>query len=111
MNTQNAIDKGKEAVERSGRELRAEIDDLTAQVEKLTGELGKLGRSGMRTARASAAQGLDALGRTRDDFAESVGRELAHVEERATVAIRERPVQTLGIAVAVGFLFAMFLRR
>lgn len=111
MNTQNAIEKGKDVTERSSRELRAEIDDLTAQVEQLGGELARLGRSGMRTARASAAQGLDALGRTRDDLAEGIGRELAHVEERASHAVRERPVQTLGVAVAAGFLLAMLLRR
>ncbi len=111
MNTQNSIEKTKDAAERSGRELRAEIDDLTAQVEKLAGELARLGRSGYRTAKASAAQGLDTLSRTRDDLAEGIGRELAHVEERASVAVRERPVQSLGIAVAAGFLLAMFLRR
>ena len=107
MNTQNA----KEAVDRSARDLRAEIDDLTSQVEKLAGELGRAGRSGVRSAKSTALQGLDALGRTKDDLAEGIGRELAHVEERASHAVRDRPVQSLGIALALGFLIAMFVRR
>ncbi len=109
MNTQNAIEKTKDALDSS--KLRAEIDELTAQVERLAGDLGRLGRSGVRSAKAGAAQGLDALGRTKDDLAEGIGRELAHVEERASHAVRERPVQSLGVAVAAGFLLAMLLRR
>lgn len=109
MNTQNAIEKTKEALDNS--KLRSEIDDLTSQVEQLAGELRRLGRSGVRAAKASASHGLDTLGRTKDDLAEGIGRELAHAEERASTVVRERPVQSLGVAVAVGFLLAIFLRR
>lgn len=109
MNTQNALEKTKEAMDNS--RLRSEIDALTAQVEQLGGELRRLGRSGVRAAKAGASHGIDTLGRTKDDLAEGIGRELAHVEERAGHVVRERPVQSLGVAVVAGFLLAMFLRR
>jgi ElaB/YqjD/DUF883 family membrane-anchored ribosome-binding protein len=109
MNTQSTVDKTKEALDNS--RLRGEIDDLTSQVERLHGELRRLGRSGVRAAKAGASHGLDALGRTKDDLAEGIGRELAHAEERASTVVRERPVQSLGVAIAIGFLLAIFLRR
>lgn len=109
MLSQNAIEKTKEVMDEA--KWRAEVDSLTAQVERLAGELGRLGRSGVRSAKVSAAQGINVLSRTTDDLAEGIGRELAHVEERAGLAVRERPVQSLAIALAAGFLIAMFLRR
>jgi ElaB/YqjD/DUF883 family membrane-anchored ribosome-binding protein len=115
MNTQNNIAKSKEAVDEASQrvstELRAELDNLNRQVEKLAGELSRLGRSGVRAARVGATEGLDALARTRDDITDIAGRELAHVEDRAAAAVRERPVQTLGLAVVMGFLIAIFMRR
>jgi ElaB/YqjD/DUF883 family membrane-anchored ribosome-binding protein len=111
MNTQSAIDKGKDAAERASREMRDEIEGLTAQVEKLASDLARIGKSGVKSARAGASQGLDVLGRTRAEVADGIGRELTHVQERAALEVRERPVQSLGLAVLLGFLLAIFLRR
>lgn len=111
MNTQTAIDRTKDTASRGRDELRSEIDTLAAQVERLASDMGRIGRSSFRSARANASDGLDALSRTGAGLSKSVGRELAHVEDRAVGAVRDRPLQTVGIAIAVGFLLGAVLRR
>lgn len=115
MTTQSAIDRTRDAagrtVDRAGREVRGELETLASQVEKLAAEIARLGKSGARSARAGAHQGYGVLSATGEDLVESIGRELSHVEDRVTGVVRDRPVQSLGAALAIGFLLALILRR
>jgi ElaB/YqjD/DUF883 family membrane-anchored ribosome-binding protein len=101
---QTVIEKGKDMFERGGdrtaRELRAEIERLSGRLEKLAGEASKQGRSGLKAAREGADKGVEIL-----------GRELSHYEDRAVGVVRDRPIESLVGAVALGVLITLLWRR
>lgn len=111
MATNTALEKTRDTAGRAGADMRAEIDSLSSQIERLAGDLSRLGRSSFRSARSNASDGLDVLSRKGAGLSRDIGRELSHVEDRAALAVRERPLQTVGVAVAIGFLLGAILRR
>ncbi len=107
----NALERAKDTSSRTSAELRSDLDTLASQIEKLAGDMSRLGRSGFRSARTNAYDRLDALSRTSAGLSRNLGRELSHAEDRASLAVRERPLQTVGVALAIGFLLGAVLRR
>lgn len=97
-------------------ELRKELSNLRAQVEKLTGEAVSQGRGEFRRLRdVTAGQAAELLREGESvfgDVSREVGRELRLAERRARETVRERPGQTAAVAaVGLGLLLVYLLRR
>lgn len=92
-------------------EMQAEIRDLRAQIERLAGRAAS--RSGRELRRLSAEAGDRAGGWLEEGEAlfGDVGRELRHVERRATATVRARPVESAALALGLGLAVVWLLRR
>ena len=85
-------------------QLRADFAALTETVSAYgKAEAGALKKRGEAYSDELVAQSKDALATFAD--------ELSRLERDVASQVREKPVQAIGIAAAVGFLAAMILRR
>lgn len=91
--------------------IRDEMKQLRAQIETATRGAARAGRTRFDRAKVSASDTMDDLVGEAEARLEEFGNELAHYEQRAIATVRERPMQSIGIALAVGFLIAFFFRR
>lgn len=91
--------------------LDKELVQLRAQVEKLAGTATSFGRGKLRRVGAGTRGRMDALLADGETMADDIGQELRLVEARALATVRERPLQSVGIALGIGFLLALLFRR
>ncbi|AXS40210.1 DUF883 family protein [Breoghania sp. L-A4] len=93
-------------------------DDIERNVERVRGDIAALaqsiskygaGKGGEYKARAGQA-GKD-IAKMSQETLDSLTKELAGLEKTMASQVRQKPLQSLGIAAGVGFLIAMLLRR
>lgn len=96
-------------------DLRKELAQLRGQVEKMMGKASSNGGAQIRRLGADASDRVGGLLHEGEalfgDVGRGVGRELRNVEKQATATVRERPVQSVALAIGVGFALAFLLRR
>lgn len=96
-------------------EIRAELARLRGEVEALLGKAATDGASGLRRLHGEASGRLAHLiddGEARfADARRGMGRELRLAERRAAAVVRERPVETVALALGVEIVLALLLRR
>lgn len=92
-------------------DLLKQINDIRADIAKLTKLVGDVGEASTAGLRSQAKERIDRL----SEFTEE---ELAALRERAGVAgqkftetVREQPLAAVGIAVGLGFLAALLMRK
>lgn len=96
-------------------DLQKELTHLRAQVEKMVGKAASDGGAKLRRFGSGASGRVGELARDGEalfgDVSREMGRELRLVEKRAVKTLRDRPVQSIALAVGVGFALAFLLRR
>ncbi|MFC3752292.1 DUF883 family protein [Aquamicrobium ahrensii] len=103
---------GKSATDnKSSTDLEAEIEQLKADIERLTKQLSETGEQGYNTARKAAAQGVEQLRVQGEAAMDSIKSNARDLEEQVLVNVREKPVTSLAIAAGLGFLIGLMSRR
>ena len=92
-------------------ELEADVRQLKADIEKLTKQLAATGQQGYGTAKRAAAEGVEHLRAQGEAAFDSLRGNARDLEEQMLAHVREKPVTSLAIAAAAGFLFALMSRR
>lgn len=103
---------GKSATDnKSSTDLEADIEQLKADIERLTKQLSETGEQGYNTARKAAAQGVEQLRVQGEAAMDSIKSNARDLEEQVLVNVREKPVTSLAIAAGLGFLIGLMSRR
>jgi ElaB/YqjD/DUF883 family membrane-anchored ribosome-binding protein len=105
-----ATDADKEG-SRAPEDLAAEIEQLKADIAKLTEQLRKTGEHSYGAARRAAAEGVEQLRAQGEAAYEGLRANAGELEQQLADTVREKPITALAIAAGVGFLFALFARR
>lgn len=96
-------------------DIRSELARLRGEVETLLGKAASDGGAKLRHLHGDASDRLGALVEEGEawlgDARGRLGRELRHAERRASATVRERPVQSVAVALGIGFVIALLLRR
>jgi ElaB/YqjD/DUF883 family membrane-anchored ribosome-binding protein len=92
-------------------DLQADIEQLKADIQELTEQLAKTGQHGYGAARRAAADSDEHLRAQGEAAFESMRGSAEDIEAQLVAKVREKPVTSLAIAAAVGFLFALLSRR
>ena len=96
---------------RTPEDLAADIEQLKADIAKLTEQLQETGEHSYGAARRAAAEGVDQLKAQGEAAMEVCGRAPTISSGRSRDSVREKPLTALAIAAGVGFLFALMARR
>ena len=96
---------------RSAEDLAAEIEQLKADIAKLTEQLRTTGQHSYGAARRAAAEGVDQLWAQGEAAYEGLKANATDLEQQVADSVREKPFTSLAIAAGVGFLFALLSRR
>ncbi len=91
--------------------LREELAALRKQVADLVGAAAADGQAKARRIGKEAFDTAGSLARDGEALAADVGRELLRAERRAVEVVRERPGQSLALALGLGLVIAVLLRR
>ncbi|MBO6554257.1 MAG: DUF883 family protein [Roseitalea sp.] len=91
--------------------LGAEIAALREEVAAVTDRLSKVAGAGVREAKQRGDESAMALQKTSDQLIDDLTRQLNEIEVKAGTAVRQHPIQALGIAAGIGFLAAILMRR
>ncbi|OCW56937.1 DUF883 family protein [Hoeflea olei] len=94
------------------------MDDIAERTARIREELAALGEAlagagavKAGVAREAAETRVDDLIRSGERLLADMSGQLSRAEKQMSTTVREKPVQSLGVAVAVGFLAAILLRR
>src|SRR5262249_25812882 len=96
---------------RAAEDLAADIEQLKADIAKLTKQLQETGQHTYGAARRAASEGVEQLRMQGEAAYEQLKSQAGDFEEQLTNTVREKPVTALAIAAGVGFLFAVMTRR
>ena len=92
-------------------DIEAKINQIRADISSLAGHIGELGSTAADGAKGQAmsvkSDVLDASERALQDLRA----QLSTLETDLRRHVRDKPLQTLGIAAGIGFLAAILLRR
>ncbi|MBZ9767488.1 hypothetical protein LB526_12035 [Mesorhizobium sp. CA6] len=102
---------GKSADEATAADLEADIEQLKADIQRLTEQLATTGQHGYGAARRAAADGVEQLRAQGEAAFESMRGSAEDIEAQLIAKVREKPVTSLAIAAGVGYLFALLSRR
>ncbi len=102
---------GKDNEARSPEDLAADIEQLKADIAKLTELLQETGQHSYGAARRAAAEGVDQLKAQGEAAMESLRASANDFERQISDSVREKPMTSLAIAAGVGYLFALLARR
>lgn len=102
---------GKDNGPRSAEDLAADIEQLKADIAKLTELLQETGQHSYGAARRAAAEGVDQLKAQGEAAMESLRASANDFERQISDSVREKPMTSLAIAAGVGYLFALLARR
>jgi len=97
--------------ERTPEDLAAEIEQLKADIAKLTEQLRTTGAHSYGAARRAASEGVDQLWAQGEAAYEGLRSKADDLEQQVMDSVREKPLTSLAIAAGVGFLFALLARR
>lgn len=93
-------------------------DEISERAARIRDELAALGEAlagagAMQTdaARQAAEHKIDELMQSGEKMVSELADHYARAERQVSTTVREKPLQSLGIAVAAGFLAAVLLRR
>ena len=91
--------------------LEAQLARIKADVSELATMLADMGSRKVGSARGEADHRISELTRAGEEAIEDLRRQLRTIERDLSDKVQEKPLQTLGIAAGVGFLFALVMRR
>lgn len=107
----NAAEKAADNGSRTTQSLEADIEQLKAEIAKLTKQLQATGEQTYGTARRAATESVGQLRAQGEAALEKMRSSAGDLESQLEESVREKPLTALGIAVGVGFLLALMTRR
>ncbi|PHR21467.1 MAG: hypothetical protein COA37_13700 [Hoeflea sp.] len=94
------------------------VDDIAERAARIREDLAALseaiaGAGSVKTgiAREAAEHKIDELLKNGEQVVADLSKQYARAEQQVSTTVREKPLQSLGVAVAAGFLAAIILRR
>lgn len=94
------------------------MDDIAERTARIRAELAALGEAlagagalKAGVAREAAENRVDEVLRSGERLVSDMSDQLSRAERQMSTTVREKPMQSLGVAVAAGFLAAFLLRR
>jgi ElaB/YqjD/DUF883 family membrane-anchored ribosome-binding protein len=94
------------------------IDEIAERTDRIKKELAALGEAlagagavQAGVAREAAETRVDDVLRSGEKLVADMSRQFSSAEQQVTTTVRDKPLQSLGVAVAAGFLAAILLRR
>jgi ElaB/YqjD/DUF883 family membrane-anchored ribosome-binding protein len=102
---------GKDNGARTPEDLAADIEQLKADIAKLTELLQETGQHSYGAARRAATEGVDQLKAQGEAAMENLRARANDLEGQISDSVREKPLTSLAIAAGVGYLFALLARR
>jgi ElaB/YqjD/DUF883 family membrane-anchored ribosome-binding protein len=96
---------------RASEDLAADIEQLKADIAKLTKQLQETGQHSYGAARRAASEGVEQIKAQGEAALEQIKANASDIEKQLASTVREKPVTALAIAAGIGFLFAMMWRR
>lgn len=100
-----------EKVQKSASDLEADIQKLREDLAALTKQLAVMGGHSYGTAKRAAAEGVEQLRSQGEATIQNLKANARDLEEQIEASVREKPVTSLAIAAAAGFVFALLVRR
>lgn len=91
--------------------LMARAEQLRADLAQLADSIGAAGSDKASGLGAETAKRIESLRGASDEMISELSEQLSGLEKQVAGTVRERPLQSLGVAVAAGFLVALMLRR
>lgn len=91
--------------------LEADIARLRDDIAALAKQITATGERSMHTARRAANEGVENLRARGEAAMDDLRGSARDMEAEVTAAVREKPITSLAIAAAAGFLFALIARR
>jgi ElaB/YqjD/DUF883 family membrane-anchored ribosome-binding protein len=92
-------------------DLAADIEQLKADIAKLTEQLRETGQHSYGAARRAASEGVEQLRAKGEEAIENLKAGANDLEQQISDSVREKPLTSLAIAAGVGYLFALLARR
>jgi ElaB/YqjD/DUF883 family membrane-anchored ribosome-binding protein len=102
---------GKDDGPRTTEDLAADIEQLKADIAKLTELLQATGQHSYGAARHAASEGVEQLKAQGEAAMENLRARASDLEGQISDSVREKPLTSLAIAAGVGYLFALLARR
>ncbi|WP_298493497.1 DUF883 domain-containing protein [uncultured Maritimibacter sp.] len=98
-------------IDRSMKDLEAQIAALKSDVSELTTTLGKLGKEASAEAKSRASKAASSAKDSAYSTANAAGAQAREYYGQAEAQVRENPAAAVGIAAGVGFLVGLFMAR
>ena len=92
-------------------QLVADLDKMRAEIVTLSNAVAKVGGKAAGNVRQHAEELTGDVAAAYKAGLGDLGDELTRLESSASRAIRDKPLQAVGIAAGIGFLLALFSRR
>ena len=103
---------------RSNGNANPAIDDIAARTARIKDELAALGEAlagagAVQTGvtREAAAHRVDDILKSGEKLVADMSGQLSKAEQQVSTTVRDKPLQSLGVAVAAGFLAAFLMRK
>jgi ElaB/YqjD/DUF883 family membrane-anchored ribosome-binding protein len=96
---------------RAAEDLAADIEQLKADIARLTEQLRETGQHTYGAARRAASEGVEQLRAQGEAAYEQLKANAGDFERQLADTVREKPVTSLAVAAGVGFLLALMTRR
>lgn len=95
----------------STEELQAQIAQLKQDIASLAATLSDIGSQKINQARQSASENYQDIYEQGENAIHALKNQACSLEEQVTDYVRERPLTTLALAAAAGYLFSAITRR
>ncbi len=95
----------------SSGEIRGQLEQLKADMAGLGEAIATAGANRAGELKDGASQTADALAASSQEAYETLKVELARLERQLSGHVQSKPIQSLGIALGIGFLAALLMRR
>lgn len=112
MATIKAIEDAARDISEAGKEdLEKQIARLQADIATLTRNLSSIGAGKARTLSESGNRIASDAADVSQGVLDAIRAEADALESRLSAQVREKPLQTIGIAAGIGFVLALLARR
>ena len=105
---ENIVGKAKT---QTAMDVESQVDELRSELSALAATIADYGKSeGEKLKSQGLAAGEELLTRSKETL-NSLSMQLSSLEKDLAMQVKQKPVQTIGIAIAVGFVIAALMRR
>lgn len=109
--TAKSATNGSESNKSDRAELEAQIERIKSDIAELSSTLSTIGRRRLRDAKSDADRRVADMTGAGEQMLDDLRLQVTALEKDLRRTVHDRPLQTLGLAAAFGFLCAMMMRR